>query len=102
MNDVTQLDALLSVLRAHESDLRRKGIMRAAIFGSVARGQHGADSDVDIMVELDPANVPSLFTYLGIARELEAWLGRRVDLAVRDRLKQYVRPQAEAEAVYAF
>lgn len=102
MNDLAPLDAVLAVLRAHESDLRRKGIMRAAIFGSVARGQPDTDSDVDIMVELDPANVPSLFTYLGIARELEEWLGRKVDLAVRDSLKQYVRPQAEAEAVYAF
>lgn len=102
MNDVPQLDMVLTVLRAHEPDLRRKGILRAAIFGSVARGHSETGSDVDVMVELDPANVPSLFTYLGIARELETLLGRRVDLAVRDRLKPYIRPGAEAEAVYAF
>lgn len=72
-----QLDEVLAVLRAHESDLKRKGIARAAIFGSVARQQSRGDSDVDIMVELDPMNIPSLFTYLGIAREMEAWIGGR-------------------------
>lgn len=93
---------MLAVLRTHESDLKRKGIVRVAIFGSVARQQARGYSDVDIMVELDPANIPSLFTYLGIARELEGWIGRPVDLSVRDRLKKYIRPAAEAEAVYAF
>lgn len=102
MDQILQLDEVLAVLRAHEADLKHKGIVRAAIFGSIARRQSRADSDVDIMVDLDPANIPTLFTYLGIAREMEAWIGRRVDLSVRERLKQYVRPTAEADAVYAF
>lgn len=102
MDQLSQLDEVLTVLRAHEADLKRKGIARVAIFGSVVRQQSHGDSDVDIMVELDPANIPSLFTYLGIARELETWIGRPVDLSVRDRLKKYIRPAAEAETVYAF
>lgn len=97
-----QLDQVLAVLRAHEADLKQKGVARAAVFGSVARRQPHADSDIDIMVELDPANVPSLFTYIGIAQELETWIGRRVDVTIRERLKQYIRPSAEADAVYAF
>ena len=102
MDMTPQLNDVLLVLRAHEEELRRKGVASLAVFGSLARGQSTPASDIDVMVDLDPDNIPSLFTYLGIARELEAWLGRPVDLAVRTRLKRFVRPIAEAEAIYAF
>jgi uncharacterized protein len=102
MDRTPNLSKVLLVLRTHEAELRRKGIARLAVFGSVARGHPTATSDIDVMVDLDPDNIPSLFTYLGIARELEAWLGCPVDLAVRTRLKRWIRPTAEAEAVYAF
>jgi predicted nucleotidyltransferase len=102
MERTIQLDNVLAILRTHEGELRQKGVARAAVFGSVARGQSTGTSDIDVMIDLDPNNIPSLFTYLGIARELETWLGYPVDLAVRTRLKRFIRPHAEAEAVYAF
>jgi uncharacterized protein len=37
------------------ADLRAHGVARAALFGSVARGDDRPDSDIDIMIELDPA-----------------------------------------------
>ena len=102
MEQTPQLDTVLEVLRAHEHELRSKGVARLAVFGSVARGQPMPESDIDVMIDLDSGNIPSLFVYLGIARDLENWLGRSVDLAVRTRLKRWIRPAAEAEAVYAF
>ncbi len=96
------LPEVIAVLRAHEADLRRRGVCHAAVFGSVARDEQSRASDNDVLVDLDPDAIPDLFTYAGIARELREWLGRDVDLAQRRMLKRHVRPAAEREAVYAF
>jgi predicted nucleotidyltransferase len=39
---------VIAILRAHETELRQAGIMRLSLFGSVARGEERADSDVDL------------------------------------------------------
>ena len=44
----------LETLRRSEPDLRARGVRRAAVFGSVARGDGRPDSDIDILVEIDP------------------------------------------------
>jgi predicted nucleotidyltransferase len=44
----------LETLRRSEQALRRKGVRRAALFGSVARGDNRPDSDIDVMIEIDP------------------------------------------------
>jgi uncharacterized protein len=48
-------DSVLAILRAHEAPLRQRGVTRAALFGSTARREATADSDIDIMIEIDPA-----------------------------------------------
>ena len=99
------LDQVLALLRGRAADLRHRGVLHAAVFGSVARGEDVPDSDVDIMIELDPAQRHTLLTYVGIIRELEALaapLGRRVDVAQRRRLRPHVRPAADRDAVAAF
>ena len=60
--DVPSLQAALSVLCAHESELRAAGVCHAAVFGSVARGDAIAASDIDVLVELDAAAHVSLYT----------------------------------------
>ena len=74
------------------SVLRRHGIERAGIFGSVARGEATPESDVDILVELD--SQASLFDFIGIKLELEDVLGRSVDLveyaAIKPRLRDRI------------
>jgi len=46
---------VLAKLRENESALRARGIKHAALFGSCARGDNRPDSDIDIMIEVDPA-----------------------------------------------
>jgi predicted nucleotidyltransferase len=54
------------------------GVKKAAIFGSLARGEGGKESDVDILVEFEPGK--SLLDLAGLKIELEENLGRRVDV----------------------
>ncbi len=55
------LDEALSRLRAHADELRGRGVLHAAVFGSVARGEAREDSDVDVLIELDPDHPMGLF-----------------------------------------
>ena len=59
-------DEVLSVLKAHEAELRARGVARVALFGSLARGEARPDSDVDLMVEIDPAAGLDLWRYAGV------------------------------------
>ncbi len=47
-------DEVITILRQHEPTLRERGVLHAALFRSVARGDARPDSDVDIMIELAP------------------------------------------------
>lgn len=96
------LTDILSRLRAHEVELRARGVVHVAVFGSVVRAENLAESDVDLFVDLAPEIADDFFAYAGIAADLEEIVGRGVDVARRDRLRPHVRPSAEAQAVYAF
>ena len=86
----------------HEPALRRRGVARAALFGSTARGEGTADSDLDIMVEIDPAAGVDLYGYVGITQYIAGLFSVPVDIAERAMLKASVRKTADEDAVYAF
>jgi predicted nucleotidyltransferase len=92
----------LETLRRSEPDLRARGVTRAAVFGSVARGDSRSDSDIDIMVEIDPEAHLTVFDYAGLKDYIASLFDGPVDVVNRDGLKPYVRPVATAEAIYAF
>lgn len=58
---------------------------RVRLFGSVARGEDGPDSDIDLLVDFDQGS--SLFDLIRMSRELEALLGRAVDVVSAGGLK---------------
>lgn len=95
-------EAVIAVLRAHEAALRLRGVAHAALFGSVARGEAGPDSDIDIMVEIDPTVEVDVYDYVGITRFIGDLFGDRADVSNRSRLKTHVRPSAERDALHAF
>jgi uncharacterized protein len=92
----------LETLRRSESHLRALGVRRAAVFGSVARGDSRPDSDIDIMVEIDPEARLTLFDYVGLKDYIASLFDGPVDVVNRDGLKPYVRPAATVDAIYAF
>ena len=95
-------DAVIATLRANEAALRLRGVAHAALFGSVARGQAGPHSDIDIMVEIDPAAEVDLYDYVSITRFIGDLFTGKVDVSNRSSLKAHVRPAAERDAVHAF
>jgi uncharacterized protein len=92
----------LETLRQSEGALRARGVRRAALFGSVARGDNRPDSDIDIMLEIDPEAHITVFDYVGLKEYIAGLFDGPVDVVSRDGLKPYVRPAATADAIYAF
>lgn len=95
-------DQVLATLRTHEQELRQRGVLHVALFGSLARGEATPASDIDILIELAPDAAIGLFEYVGIGQYLSDVLPGRVDVANHRRLKPLVRPNVERDAVYAF
>jgi hypothetical protein len=92
-------DDILAKLREHREDLTRLGVKSLALFGSAARNEASAASDVDLLVEFD--RPVGLFHFIDVKDYLENLLGCRVDLVTRDALKPQLEPTILREAVHA-
>ena len=75
---------------------RERGVRRVRVFGSLARGEEVLDSDIDLLVDLEPAERSS--TSPPFRREAEGILGIRVDVATPDMLKERIRAEVQNEA----
>jgi len=73
------------------------GAHNVRIFGSVARGEAHADSDIDFLVEMD--NGRSLLDLIELSQNLEALLQRKVDVLTDKGLSPYLEQRILAEAV---
>ncbi len=94
--------AAIETLRRSAQALRDRGVTHAALFGSVARGDNRSNSDIDIMIEIDPDARMTVFEYVDLKDYIAALFDEPVDVVNREGLKPYVRPAATADAIYAF
>ncbi|MDY6277396.1 MAG: nucleotidyltransferase domain-containing protein [Bacteroidales bacterium] len=92
-------DKILSMLKVYYlCNFEKLGIDNIGLFGSFARGEAGADSDIDIIISLKK---PNLFLYSQIADNLETVFGRRVDLvSAKAHHTEKFKEQLEKEAIY--
>ncbi|MGB9722985.1 MAG: nucleotidyltransferase family protein [Chloroflexia bacterium] len=81
---------------------RRHRIRKLSLFGSVLRDDFGPNSDVDVLVELEPGHVPGLIRLAGMEQELAELLGRRVDINTAHCLSRYFQDEVLAEAVVIY
>lgn len=92
----------MAKLRRHRTQVlaaaHRHGATTVAVFGSVARGEDGPGSDIDLLVDVDVYRV-GLLPLHDLRVELEELLGERVDVAARAVLAPEVAPSALADAV---
>jgi uncharacterized protein len=98
---VNKHDAI-EILRRHQSDLRARGIVHAALFGSVARGEATSASDLDVLIELDPELKLDIFAYAGLKRYVAELFEGHVDVVNKDALRPHLRQPVSTDAVYAF
>ncbi len=92
---------LLARLAALKPWLHAQGVERARIFGSYARNDAHAHSDIDLLVEFAPGRTPDLFAFAGLKLELEFRLGAEVDLFTPDSLHPGLKASIEAALVDA-
>ena len=84
-------------LEEAEREIRRLGVHRLALFGSVLRNEAHSDSDVDFLVEFRPGE-KTFEHFFALSELLEALLGHRVELVTREALSPYLGPHILAEA----
>jgi predicted nucleotidyltransferase len=95
MSDIAR-DTLLSELLALRPVLERKGITHVALFGSRARRDNRADSDIDLLVDIDDARAFSLLDLVGIAHDVEDRIGLPANLFARRTLTPSSLPRCAA------
>jgi predicted nucleotidyltransferase len=66
--------------------LRARGIRRAAVFGSIARGDDRPDSDIDILVEFEPGAEGTIYEYVRLKEFIASLFNGPVDVIDRDAL----------------
>ncbi|MCI0392008.1 MAG: nucleotidyltransferase family protein [Acidobacteria bacterium] len=93
-------EQVLTLLREHQPELRRLGVKRCGVFGSFARNEARAQSDVDILVEFEPEK-KSFDNFMQLTFLLEDLFGRRVDLVTTESLSPYIGPHILSEVEYA-
>ncbi len=76
----------------------RHHIRKLSLFGSVLTARFGPESDVDVLVEFEPGQVPGYFGLSAMERELAELFGRKVDLRTAAELSRYFRDQVVASA----
>jgi predicted nucleotidyltransferase len=84
-------------LQTRTEDILGLGVVRLALFGSVLRNEARPDSDVDVLVQFDPA-MKNFDRFMALADLLEATLERRVELVTTEALSPYIGPHILAEA----
>jgi hypothetical protein len=90
---------LLTQLSSQREALQKFGVSRIGVFGSMARGDSTEKSDVDLLVEFDPAK-KTYRNYVGTATFIEELLGRSVDLVTPQALSPYIKPHVLKDIRY--
>ena len=75
----------------------RYGAIRIRMFGSVARGEEGENSDLDLLVKFESGR--SLLDLIGLKQDLEELLGRKVDVVSEGGVSPYLRDRIFQEAI---
>ena len=96
---VTERDRIQDILKVFKANNADKyGIESLAIFGSVARNEQKADSDIDILISLEKS---SLYIYAALKDDLESILGRNVDIvSAKSRLREEFLESISEDLIY--
>lgn len=92
---------VLKRLSENRQLLKSYGVKNICLFGSVARGEAEAGSDVDLLVEFEPSAHIGMFEFSRLRRELSQLLNCRIDLATPNALHKSMKEEILREAIRA-
>jgi uncharacterized protein len=90
-------EEVIAIVTSHQEALQKMGVRSLELFGSVARGSAGRDSDVDFLVQFNGA--VGLFGLFRVQHYLEEILGRPVDLGTERALREHLREPVLQESI---
>ena len=91
------LSEILQKIELNRNEIKKFGVKKLGVFGSVVRGEETEASDIDFLVEFDKNTFDS---YMGLIFFLEDLFACGIDLAIADSLKPRIRPIILKEVVY--
>jgi predicted nucleotidyltransferase len=90
------------LLKAVKNSPHLAAIRSVAIFGSYVSGTPSEDSDVDVLIDFEPAAVIGFFTLSDIKNSFESFLRKSVDLLTPQAISKYFRDEVLAQAEYIY
>ena len=92
-------ESIIKKLRENRDEIRKFGVKRLGIFGSVARGTAKVESDIDFIVEFEEGQ-KNFDNFINLVFFLESLFNRKVDLITPEGLSPYIKPYIEIEVTY--
>ena len=99
---VMDRDRAKGILREHEAELRDRGVTRLSLVGSLARGDAGLTSDIDVLVDIDPKRKFSLIDLSGLRLYFCDLFGRETDVLIRQDLRPEFRGRLAGDEFAVF
>lgn len=96
--DLTKKD-IIDLLRKSRAKLSSLGVKSVGLFGSFVRGDASAESDIDVLVELDPEK-RTFDNFIEICFLLEELFDRKVEVVTADSISPYIKPYVLKEVEY--
>jgi hypothetical protein len=101
MKTTKSIEEIKRILKEHKEEVSRKyKVSEIGIFGSFVRGEQKKRSDLDILVEFDEENIPSLLKLIEMERYLQRLLRKKVDLVMKSSIRPELKDIILKEVVY--
>src|SRR5271154_2112270 len=88
---ISNKEGLLSLLASHRKNIKEFGVKQLGLFGSFARNEQLAESDIDFLVDFEPEQY-KYRNFINLVYYLEDLLGRKVEVITRNGLSPYLAP----------
>ena len=95
-------DQTIAKIRQHADEFRKRGVTGMYLFGSLARGEAGAGSDVDIFFDYEQDGHFSLFDIMDVHEHVEKILSAKADVVPRKSLHRRIRDKVVTQAIQIF
>ena len=95
-------DDVIAGIKAQEAAIRSLGVSALSLYGSHARDEAKAGSDIDVFLDRDPKVPFGLLEYTGVIHLLEDAFGKGADVSTRASLHPDLRQEIEASAIRVF